>query len=104
MSSLLLAAILASAPAPEAATSIGIGNFSCGRWIEDHKHTDVQSTAEDVWLEGFVTGADFFHANNPGGKTDREAIRVWVSEYCQAHPLDSVAWAARNLIIALDRR
>lgn len=62
------------------------------------------------WVGGFLTGSNSILSNSPTNidvfaqATDAQGLWAWVDNYCQAHPLDSVARAADALGGELIRR
>jgi len=82
---------------------LGTGGSSCGTWASDHSPLTVTGQAEDSWILGYVTAFNVWGAgtSNASGDTDNAGITSWVTNYCQAHPLDTVFVAARSLLVAL---
>ena len=62
------------------------------------------------WVGGFLTGSNFVLSNSPPNidifarATDAQGLWAWVDNYCQSHPLESVATAADALGGELIRR
>jgi hypothetical protein len=83
----------------------GSGAFSCGRWVADQQteQTQLDMHFEQIWVLGYVSGAGAF-ATVPLADTDANAIKLWIDNYCQAHPLDRISIAARQLAFELVRR
>ena len=107
---LLLGCVLFSSPShsQQPPTVFGPGTVSCGTWTGDHKTFENPSrVAEEGWLTGYISGYSMWGTNRTKdlfGHTDNQALVAWVSNYCQAHPLDEVARAADTLILELNAR
>jgi len=84
----------------------GVGTASCGQWTAHRKQRDLLTSAFESWLMGYLSA---FATWKEGGMemldaTDNEAFVAWVSNYCEAHPLDSIDSAALSLISEMARR
>lgn len=118
----LIALMLALGTAPAFAEGgnnfivVGVGNQSCGVWIKDHSEheSDGSNTwttiTENAWLGGFITGlnASLSAATskdvNISGSANVDAMAQWITNYCTANPLDTVAMAALALTSELIKR
>ena len=93
--SVLLLSVLFSASA-SAYKVYWHGSHSCGVWVDEEKRDSMMFLAMQTWVSGFVTGI-----NSTGiselKDTDIEAMTLFVSNYCNANPLDNVANAAEAL-------
>jgi hypothetical protein len=58
------------------------------------------------WVVGYLTAYNEWVApdGNISAGTDNDGIAAWMDNYCQAHPLDNVARAARALVVELKAR
>jgi hypothetical protein len=54
------------------------------------------------WVRGFISGHNFAKEESVALSSDKEAIEVWILNYCKANPLDTLAAAAAALILELD--
>jgi len=92
----------------------GVGTTPCGDWTYFHEHSGKNDPLhsrmdliESAWVDGFVSAYDDYgmeYAGNVADGSDVTSIEAWVSTYCQAHPRDSIAVAAGELITELERR
>ena len=97
----LLAANSATA---EKITVLGVP--SCGQWIKERGPQNHATAYHLGWLLGYVSGANVFRIGDKDilKTIDFNSIEAWMDNYCQAHPLDSAADGARNLVIELERK
>jgi hypothetical protein len=100
---------------PEERTTavLGIGNKSCGSWSQARHSIGMMSDMYEGWVAGFLSGANSVLATSEDHidtleqaeiDTDAQGLWAWVDNYCQAHPLNSVAQAADALGAELIRR
>lgn len=86
----------------------GAGNSSCGAWSEAHKgSTTIQTVTQEAWVGGFLTGFDVWsYKVIPGifGGIDSPGLFAWITNYCQSHPLGSLAEATAALVTELRGR
>jgi hypothetical protein len=94
-------------------TVLGVGNKSCGAWIAARRANDATAYTLQGWVAGFLSGSNSIIASNPAygidtlkevAQGDAQGLWTWVDNYCQAHPLNSVATAADALGGELIRR
>ena len=87
--------IAMSAMAQETYTVLSSGATSCGTFL---KESDRLQSDDLFWVEGFLTGANAFSAEKHAGRgVDYEARKLWLSNYCTAHPLDHLIDATQAL-------
>jgi hypothetical protein len=98
--SVLLLTVLFSSSA-NAYKVYGAGVKSCGVWIAEKEKNSVAFYRMTDWLQGFVSGVGYV-ADFELKKTDGDAKALFVTNYCNANPLDKVADAAYKLIDALE--
>ena len=104
---LALAALFFSVEASaELVTVQGVGLRSCGKWTTEHKRGDWEALVQDAWIGGFLSGYNVYSRQNGNiaEGTDFAGMLQWVSRYCEANPLDTIADAAMKLVIELDER
>ncbi len=108
ISSLILASLcFAAALNPNTAAAdhtyhrYGAGNASCGNWVAE-KNDPVVNAFQLSWVLGYATGVGYTSTAD-FNETDSEAIRLFVSNYCQSHPLENVIDAARVLMQQLKK-
>lgn len=80
-------------------TVFGAGTISCGRWARDKQENGSAHTAELTWLLGFVSGAGY--AGMDLKKTDVDAMTLFMDNYCNAHPLETLSSGAASLVDTL---
>ena len=117
---LLLCLLVLAAGEPVAAAEgtyavLGVGNTSCGDWTYFHEHAGEKDPLhsrmdliESAWFDGFVSSYNDYgmaKAGNAASGLDIVTLEAWISDYCRAHPNDSIAVASGALITELqDRR
>lgn len=103
----LLAVIRTETDAAEQSIIFGPGTASCGTWSQYDKQPDNPvKAALQSWVLGFVTGMESGAQLPPAifKGIDNRGLLGWVSNYCQAHPLDQVSVAAVSLLNELMAR
>jgi len=97
----LLLASLVFVNVSYAYTEYGSGVSSCGAWVNDRK-TSSAWHQNGQWVNGFVSAAGYF------GKTlknvDSDAILVFMDNYCQQNPLNSIGDGAKALVRELESK
>jgi hypothetical protein len=101
---LLAGMSLASAQEPMA-TTLGVGNRSCGSWIEARRSVGLLPDVYEGWIAGYLSGSNAiisyeYHTDDLAQaqkQTDARGLYAWIDNYCQAHPLNSIAQAADAL-------
>ena len=81
-------------------TLIGSGTDSCGTWTADRSDT-LRFYQNRQWILGFLSGVGFIGTEqgvNPLKGVDAKAVWAWMENYCQAHPLVSIATAGEAFI------
>ena len=84
----------------------GLGLLSCGRWTTERaaQPASEMRVALTTWLGGYISGYNFRGGGDILKGVDFDGAVAWVDNYCAAHPLDTVAYAAGGLIIDMDLR
>lgn len=91
-----------------------VGNIGCGKWVVDMeaKSRDGASDreiwtaiADRSWLLGYLSGM----ASGSGvdilePAPDHDSIILWITKYCQSHPLDYISDAAIKLGYELKKK
>jgi hypothetical protein len=91
------------APAQQHIT-VGIGTASCATWEIARRSGDA--TRYEQWVVGFYSGADFIGkagGTNPLPQTDANGVWAWMDNYCQSHPVETIAGAMAELVSARPR-
>ena len=85
----------------------GAGARSCGEWIENRKkNNDIIYMS---WIQGFISSYNLYvyTRKNPNGilgNADHNAIAVWMDNYCQSNPLNTLGVGTVDLIDDLKSR
>ena len=98
--SVLLLSVLFSASASAEFMIYGQGSSSCGEWVAENKKDSKEYYRLTDWLTGFITGFNY-SGKAQLKKTDYDAMFLFVTNYCNANPLDRVSKAAGALVVAL---
>jgi hypothetical protein len=107
INTLFVIACLASAPSlAEDGDIRGAGTASCGQWTAYRKPGDLLAAAFESWLMGYLSAFATFQEGGREilGGTDNMAFVGWVSNFCKAHPLDSINSAALALVTEMTRK
>src|SRR5437016_2491205 len=74
---------------------MGMGSRSCGWFVSAHD-TDEWRFEIMQWILGYLTAFNVITPNTYSiqGNADTKGLELWISNYCQAHPLESIATAA----------
>lgn len=80
------------------------GSRSCGTWIDYQKQGGASSLASETWLVGFLSGIAFESNKDILDGADNPSIFLWVTNYCQANPLESLTKAGEALAVALMKK
>jgi hypothetical protein len=83
----------------------GVG--SCGEWITETTETPTKFNTrfyDEAWLIGYLSGLAVGTNTDFLAGTDHQSIYLWVTNYCQANPLDDLAKAAKALYMKLKER
>jgi hypothetical protein len=106
---MLLTVMLLAADAARAYFIWGTGEQKCsdfvGAKIEyDHAGNSRDHLAHLNWIKGFITGINWAKDSDIARDLDIETVRAWVDAYCRENPLESIAHASEELVVALERR
>jgi hypothetical protein len=84
----------------------GPGVASCGTWTTEHQQGSIVASGMELWLMGYVTAYNrwAFAGSDVADGADLNGLVAAVSQYCAAHPLDSVSTASEQLIVQLIAR
>ena len=82
-------------------TLMGVGNVSCGKYLQMSKNPSDFVHA-NAWILGYLSGLNVARGRSDFLKnTDREAIEAAVALYCQENPLDNLWQAAFSVGVRL---
>lgn len=104
---ILAAAVAASAPAQDLEDPvIGIGGDNCAAWSAAWAPGGDKAAAYSMvsWVLGFIQHSDLVVSAPLMRGQDPNSLKEWTSQYCAAHPLDSVFQAAMALETELIHR
>lgn len=76
---------------------------SCGEWT-GRKSNAIEEAHDKSWLYGALSTIAMIKKVDILAHTDAESIDLWMDNYCQAHPLDSLLEGAADLSFELSRR
>ena len=80
----------------------GQGMLSCGKWVQAMRD-DVRDDGTKFpllgWMNGFVSGVGWTGANLK--QTELDGMQLFVTNYCNANPLNTVAEGTQALVRAL---
>jgi hypothetical protein len=85
-------------------TILGQGNQSCGKWIADRRQDNLAAHTEEAWLLGYLTAYNEWSndPNDPNAnvtkETDADGVFAWMDNFCQSHPVDTIATGSTSLI------
>lgn len=78
----------------------GVGNESCGRWLEVRRDDNDLASSYIHWVSGWVSASTHDSALR-FNKTDIESMAAFTDKYCRENPRSSIAEAANDLVEAL---
>jgi hypothetical protein len=83
----------------------GAGTESCGTYVTE-PHGSGAKLLDVQWVLGYISPIGLWQSleNHKLADTDANAMEVWVNNYCQAHPLDTLQGAVDALGLALTKR
>lgn len=102
--SLILNLSASSVSFAEGYITFGIGNHSCGKYVENFKKdASIDRGLYGIWLSGYLTR--FSRDNRVDQvKTDIDGMERWLLNYCKQNPLKNVAYASAMLIRHLEEQ
>src|SRR5262245_16180541 len=77
----------------------GVGQFSCGHWLQNKPTRSIGPYAssynlpaalDEQWVLGFLSAFNYY-GNGSGDVhhgTDNEGVYAWIDNYCATHPMD----------------
>jgi hypothetical protein len=86
----------------------GAGVKSCAVFNRESKKGSSMHYINLNWAKGFISGVNYIHAETRGnshlGKgLDLESLTLWINNYCQDHPANTLSDASAALIEELIR-
>ncbi len=90
-------------------TVLGVGNRTCGEWLQARQPPGLFADVYEGWIAGFLTASDNYilHEMNVdifATGTDAPGLWAWMDNHCGQHPLNTVATAADALAAELTVR
>ena len=98
----------------------GDGKQSCGAWTKAQAHrpqvgadgimpvtfADMELSTQLSWVQGFLSAFNYYDSKSVdvANGIDPNGVFAWIDNYCAAHPLDTIATAAIELISELSKR
>jgi hypothetical protein len=105
---LALAMLIAASAETRGTTIMGSGASSCGTWSADRRLGGTVAIPEMEWATGFLTGVGFMGASQGiaplDGLDHPQGVWAWIDNYCQAHPIETIAEAAAAFFYAHPHR
>jgi hypothetical protein len=85
-----------------------LGEWSCGDWYA-HKPSDPNKpslirSGQINWLIGYMTGLASASGEDILASTGTASVVLWMDNWCQANPLESIAGGGLQLFIDLEKR
>ena len=79
------------------------GKLWCGTWLRERHARSQRLHLYEVWVVKYIAGDDWVDIPRSGSlaKVNAEGMLGWVDNYCRAHPINNVQWAAEQLVIEL---
>ncbi|MGV8057793.1 MAG: hypothetical protein AB2L12_07210 [Smithellaceae bacterium] len=87
-------------------TILSMGTKSCGQVVADFKENSFQKINNSIWVAGYLTAINehiAVRANIAKG-IDPAAWDLWINNYCDANPLESLSSATTVLVTELLKR
>jgi hypothetical protein len=77
----------------------GVAAQSCTTWLQHPQETDFAHNVMAAWIDGYLSANNEkrWEAGLPalvGAGTQGRSRFIWISQYCSAHPLNSLYHAA----------
>jgi len=84
---------------------LGHGLTSCGAWTQAHATNAPERLNMEDWIAGYLSNFNSL-TNDPDvpdflKDEDWDGLITWIDHYCDAHPLDKLEKAARELELDL---
>lgn len=76
---------------------MGVGNVSCGKWLEDKSDSFVRAQRMQ-WLLGYLSAYNGFNTKNQVQPNDVESAMAFMDLYCSNNPLHITFFGANALI------
>ncbi len=116
VAALLLSVLLISSGTAWAQyTPFGVGLASCAIWTEKKNEGPAEGLEDmlsrlagriqmEQWVYGYLTAYSQWVEVGLGPVSDSEYVGAiaWIDNYCQENPLKNLAWAAEQLIYAIE--
>jgi hypothetical protein len=86
----------------ETYTAYGVGNTSCGAYVEARSNANDQGIDYGMWLTGYLTVINQYRLSDDGMPsilegTDVQGALLWLENYCRTNPTVSFIDAAARL-------
>lgn len=81
-------------------TIYGPGTTQCRLWTSDQGGGGGPAYMEKIWVLGFMSAYNNYMVRNKPGLTSDETTTffTWINDYCDGHPLDTLAVATAKLV------
>src|SRR5713226_7959150 len=67
----------------------GVGSLTCNDWTIKDAQPVALHYVQLSWVEGFISAIHNYTGTLK--EIDRAQIDPWITDYCQRHPVDSIA-------------
>jgi hypothetical protein len=97
MTAWLCSTLGSAAATTEPAEILSYGSDSCGRFVQA---LPSEKSMYVAWTIGFISGGNLWDTGKgrlAGEGWDQPAVTVWLTNYCNSHPLDGFVTAALGL-------
>jgi hypothetical protein len=86
----------------------GVAAQSCATWLQHPQETDFAHNVMVAWVDGYLSANNEkrWEAGLPalvGAGTQGRSRFIWISQYCSAHPLNSLYHATVALVRELEK-
>ena len=93
-----------------AVTVFGVDGVSCGNWTEQKTarptpgRSSIKRLQFEQWLGGYLSAYSLWveRGSGPVNNSEHVGAIAWIDNYCQENPLKNLAWAAEQLIYAIE--
>lgn len=79
------------------------GTISCENWVIYRNQMGWEEAGAEAWISGFMTAFNFATTSlySIRGNVDHQDIYLWMDKYCQANPLNNIAFGMAELVAEL---
>ncbi|RYH67704.1 MAG: hypothetical protein EON54_03815 [Alcaligenaceae bacterium] len=100
----LAAATFSLYSATASAEVMHLGVRSCGQWVKARSAKGPAAMYYENWVAGYMSGLAAGTDKDFLNGMDEDSIMLWIDNYCQANPLESVPGASLKLGFQLAKK